>query len=396
MPNIVDGVLDGIDSFLAWLSAGLKQTTESYCDLETADSPYVLVGHDGSLVSIIKVEGATALIGKPEFAMMHEGLTTSLQTAMSRPGHSIQITFSYDREQVREQINDIYIPAIETAKRLNLKLDDVFQERVDYLSSYCAKEDVYFALWTFPTLLRKEEMQRAEKEKAKELREKKMPPFLRTQNIVAAIHELRDAHDAFVRAMVNDMSSVNLAVQLYPVKKAVHAIRMTVDPEYTDRKWEPVLPGDKVKPKELKSSRGDISDLLWPSLAKQIIPRDAENIDLRTVRLGDKIYSCVFIDLFPKEVRQFVSLFARTLPTQIPWRMSFLLDSEGTSSLKIKSMLSSVLAFSSKQNRLLSDGVNLVRYIELNTDDAVVRLRVAATTWAPEGDFCSFRQTKNL
>ena len=50
---IVEPFLDGVDTFLAWLSTSLKQTTESYCDLETADSRYTLVAHDGSLISVL-------------------------------------------------------------------------------------------------------------------------------------------------------------------------------------------------------------------------------------------------------------------------------------------------------------------------------------------------------
>ena len=37
MPTIFDSFIDGLDSFFAWLSTSLKQTTESYCELETAD-----------------------------------------------------------------------------------------------------------------------------------------------------------------------------------------------------------------------------------------------------------------------------------------------------------------------------------------------------------------------
>ena len=98
MAKIIDGFLDGVDSFLAWMSASLKQTTEAYCDLETADSDTVLVAHDGSLISLIKIHGATALIGTPEFTRLHEGLSMSLQTAMSRPGHALQVYFNYDND----------------------------------------------------------------------------------------------------------------------------------------------------------------------------------------------------------------------------------------------------------------------------------------------------------
>ena len=43
-----------------------------------------------------------------------------------------------------------------------------------------------------------------------------------------------------------------------------------------------------------------------------------------------------------------------------------------------------LLSFTSEQNRLINKAVNLLDYLELNTDDAVVRLRVCAATWAPE------------
>jgi intracellular multiplication protein IcmB len=42
------------------------------------------------------------------------------------------------------------------------------------------------------------------------------------------------------------------------------------------------------------------------------------------------------------------------------------------------------MSWTSAQNRLINDAVNLLRYINLNTDDAVVKLRVAACTWAPQ------------
>src|ERR1700678_581299 len=100
MGKWVDAALDGVDSFLAWLSTSLKQTTESYCDLETADSPTVLVAHDGSLLSVIKIIGSKALLGEPEFESLHDGLCLSLQSAMSRPGHSLQVVFDYDRQAV--------------------------------------------------------------------------------------------------------------------------------------------------------------------------------------------------------------------------------------------------------------------------------------------------------
>ena len=52
-----------------------------------------------------------------------------------------------------------------TAKRLNLDLDDLFNERINYISKYCAHEELYFVLWTRPYSLTAEQIKRAAKDK---------------------------------------------------------------------------------------------------------------------------------------------------------------------------------------------------------------------------------------
>src|SRR5579862_2070647 len=128
MSNIVDPILDGVDSILAWFSTELKQTVESYCDLETADNQNTLVARDGSLISVIRVFGVTRLVGAEEFNQIHSGLTQSLQASLKRPGHEVQVYFSYDKATVKTEIDDILAPAKATAKKLNLELTDLFKE----------------------------------------------------------------------------------------------------------------------------------------------------------------------------------------------------------------------------------------------------------------------------
>ncbi len=392
MSNWTESFFEGVDVFFAWLSTSLKQTTESYCDLETADSPTDLVDHDGSLISVLQVDGITALAGTEEFTRLVEGLTNTFQPAMGRPGHALQVYFSHDKQNIKKAIGDIYAPAEATQKRLGLNLDDLFNERVNYLSQYCSEEKVYFVLITRPFNLPSDQLKAASKAKLKMIRESKNPPFSNTQTIYAAIPELRDTHSAYVRSVLNDLDSLNVIAKLLEVHAAVHAIRMTADPDFTADEWRATLPGDMIPVRELNNFEGDASDLLWPSLAKQVIPRDAQIIDRRTVQVGDKIYSSAYIDLFPKDVRPFVTLFSRILPTHIPWRISFLMESEGLSTIKLKGLLASILSFSSVNNRLISDAVNLLKYVNVNTDEAVIRLRVIATTWAPEGSLPLLRR----
>ena len=384
---VVDWVLDGIDSFLAWMSFSLKQSVDSYCELETADSRHSLVAHDGSFISIIRIHGNKGLLGADEFDRLHEGLTLSLQSAMSRPGHAVQVFFNYDKEYVTQTLADILGPARSTAQRLHLALDDLFDERISHLADYCAQESVFFVLWTRPSYLTEEQGKRATKTKLKYIRENKVPPFTQTQNILASIPALRDAHESFVQSVLNDLNGLNVYSTLLEVHDALYQMRLTSDHNFTDLDWRPLLPGDEMKGlRQYANFADDVSTLMWPPLAKQLIPRDAENLDLRTTRIGDTVYASVFVDLFPKELRTFIALFRRTLQTHIPWRISFFMESDGLPSIKFKKMLTTILAFSSPQNRLIADAGNLLKYIDINTDDAIVRLRVAAATWAPEGD----------
>jgi intracellular multiplication protein IcmB len=383
MGKWMDSVLDTMDTFMAWLSSSLKQTTESYCDLETADSETTLVAHDGSLISVLKIHGVTALLGATEFDRLREALSLSLQTAMSRTGHAVQVYFSHDRENIRRSIGEILGPAQHTAQRLSLELRDLFNERIDYLSRYCSDENLYFVLWTRPKSLNREQFKQMRKEKLNVIKKNKLPPFLRSQSIIAAIPELRNSHDAFVRSLLSDLRTLNLSSDLLTAHDAVYAMRYSADPDFTDVAWRATLPGDKLPVREVNAFQGNVTDILWPSLARQILPRDAENIDLRTVRIGDKIYSSVFIDLFPKDIKMFMHLFNRVLSAHIPWRISYFMESKGLETLRLKGTLSSILSFSSASNRLISDAANLLDYISVNTDDAVVRLRVTLTTWAP-------------
>ena len=389
--SMIDPILDTFESVFAWLGSAIKMTAETYCDLQTADSSTSLVAHDGSLISIVRIEGAKGLIGQDEFNTLYQGLSTSLSASMSRSGHRLQFFFNYDLEAVSELIQNIYRPAEQTAGRIGLNLSDLFSERVSYLSDYCAHENVFLAIWTCPHYLNKEQFKQAKARKLKSIREEKIPPFSDSQNVVATISELREVHDAFVRAIGDDLERLNLASQILEVHEALRHIRMTVDPDFTDHAWRPILPGDKVPVRLTKSFKGNISDLLWPSLARQLLPREAENLDLRTCRIGGRIYSSVFIDLFPKDIKPFMTLFNRVLNANIPWRISFSIASDASESVRLKSALASVLSFSSSHNRLLADASNLVRYLNINTDDAIVKLQVAAVTWAPENNLSLLR-----
>lgn len=384
--SLIDPILDIVDSLMSWFSSSVKQTMDTYCDVETAEDEVTLVNRDGSLLSIIRVDGVMHLVGEEEFDYIHNGLCQNLQSVLSKPGHAVQFFFSYDREKAAEEITAMMRPAMQTAEQLRLDLDDLFKERIINISSYCAKESMYIALWTRPALLPKDRLKDSHKEKLKYIREKKLPSFKNSQNLIASVKELRNAHASFGRSLMNDLKTYKIHANLLEVHDAVRAMRMSSDIDFTDERWRPYLPGDEIPIRELQNKQFEMSGLLWPSLYRQLFPRDAEVLDLRTVRVGDRIYSSVFIDLFPQDIQTFVILFGRVLQTHIPWRMSFLIEGGGFGTLRYKAAIAGILSWTSSHNRLINKANKLLHEINVGSDDAVVKLRVALSTWAPAGD----------
>lgn len=386
MKTFIDPVIDAVESIMQWLSTSLKQTSGSYCELETAVDPYTLAGVDGSLVSVFKLHGLKFIIGQEEFERLHEGICLSLQSAMARPGHKLQIVFGYERDTIRDEIKEVVNPCYETAKRLSLDLSDLFSEKVNYLSQYCANEQCYLVLWTTPMQFSKAQLKEALKNRKKQLAQAKMPPMRNAQALFMPFIELLDTHQSLAKSIASDLNDLNLSIELLEVHEALKIVRASIDPSFTSRDWQPYLPGDKIPLRERNDgnvSDKDVSELMWPSLSTQLIPRDGENLDLRTARIGDFIYAPIFITLFPKDVKVFNVLFQRVVSARIPWRMSFFVESDGLQSINVKSTIAAILSFANRFNKLINDAQKLLSYINVNTDDAIVKLKVCLVTWAP-------------
>lgn len=382
MASFIDPVLDVIAGLVAWVDGSLGQLAESYCLLESANDRHTLVARDGSLVSLIRCHGVTFLVGPEEFERIHQGVTHSFRTALSKSGHGLQMFFSHDKEFIKDDLTRILAPARQTAKQLSLNLDDVFAERIDFLSRYCAEEAMYFVLWTRPSCLTKTVFDQSVKNKIKEAKDAKIKPVPNAQNLIASLPEMRDIHNTYVKNTLDDLAEVGMYCSLLDIHEACHAIRYSIDPEFTDPNWRACLPGDKIPVRESKNFKDDVSNILWPPLPEQLIPRDGENIDLRTARIGDRIYSSVYVDLFPQEIQPFVQLFKRIVNSNVPWRISFMIESDGMRVLGMKPTLAAILSFASNDNKLLSNANELLKHIKNNTDETIVSLRVTATTWA--------------
>ena len=118
---MLDTLVHGIDRGMRSLSETFFGPVGSYCKLETVDQD-ALVADDGSLISVLRLEGALKQVGVEEYRTITRSLTEKLQSTLSRPGHVIQLVFEYDPEASDARIREMLRPSRRTAQNLGLNI----------------------------------------------------------------------------------------------------------------------------------------------------------------------------------------------------------------------------------------------------------------------------------
>lgn len=383
---MLDKLVDGTMSVMDMLGRTGRRHPGDYCDLETVDSKDVIVSHKGALVSLIQVSGIKRLIGYQNlYNQVINSLTTSLSAMFEAKGHCIQVVFEVDHDRTEENLRNIQNPSVETCKRLHMDLNDLFEARVKVMKEWTSAERCYIALWTNPETLSK-----SEQKEEKEISSKKLSGKVTTimgQNPLRATALLRNRHSSFIEAVRSELEAVDIMAEILTAREALRIIRDSMDPTFTSKDWSVSMPGDLIRPSQRKDNPGQENwDILWPTLGSQLAPRDARVVEPNIVEIGDRIYSPIYMDVFPKKPDFFSSLFARAREKSLPWRISFLLEGAGLSNFGFKATVAQLLSFAGSGNKLIDNAYKDLTALQNLTGDTIVQARIVACTWAPKNN----------
>lgn len=383
---MLTGLVNGMDSFFVWLSSVLKQNLADYSDLETAQDVFNLVAKDGSLLSIIRIDGYKTLISVSSYINnISEPMKSGLDPFLLKSGHMVQFWFGADPRKAERAVKSALEPSYETARRLGLDLEEILDERVRNISSRSTYEECYMVLWTRPSALVKS-LQKKEKSDKLEMRKKIFIPG-NLQNIsdpFAANGMIVNTHDAYVDNICDLLRKIGIASELLDVSEAARCIRASIDDEFTAPNWQPYLPGQKIRPNIRKDRhKTEEWDIVWPKLSWQVCPRDATIISDNLVQIGDTVYAPGYVDLLQKEITPFTSLY-NSLGKKFPWRISYTIESDGLAAVATRGMFASILGFLSGQNKLLNNGVKALKELRDSYGQTIVKIRVSFCTWGPK------------
>ena len=342
-----------------------------------------LVCRDGSLVSLIRLDGARSMTGAEELERFVALASRKLNTAFAAPGHALHVAFERAPDEAREMADAHAEACRRQGARLGLDLDDLLAERARRLAPLMAAETLVLACWTRPSVLPKDRLARESRALRRRLRDW-LPEAGEAQCPHLALEGLRPRHEALLDTVEAVLAEAGIDAAKLGEDDALRAIRrMTNGAASTAPDWRPVTvandaPARLTEPPE--------AGAFPPPLAPQLLVREPERVR-GGIRIGERLYGALDMSLGPRHARPFSELMAGLAaaglrPEGLPCRFSLLIEGGGLHRLDaaVARVASSFLAFSSPDSLHVRNALRDLAALDADAH-AVVRLRLGLLTW---------------
>jgi len=364
-----------------------RASISDFFALETAEDATTLVGKDGSLVTVIEIFGARDLKAATEVKAAVDALSLDWAPFFSRPGHALQSLFIMNPDRAVDELRMAIRPARQTAKNLDLDLDDLFEEQLGSLPKWLGSERQFLALWTRPSLLSQAEMKIELETRAKKY-EKAPKLHSRSQDPMRAYDAIRPRHSAYVQGILSSMRGLGFRCESLEVHVALNAIYGTLDIERAQSRTRFYLPGDAVPVRAREDLEVDTTAIQWPRLEDQMLKRHADVLSFERLQIGATEFAMADMSMAPERAEHFSRLITAMNSDPelaLPWRMSVLLEPGGLSGIKVKRQIAAVLHWAHDHNKKIKTAIDALQAAALDDNAVDVRLRVSFATWGPVG-----------
>ena len=376
------GLADGLEDLLHWSWRERRKSLESFMLVRAAaerDGTGLLVGHDGSLASVIDVGGARSVMGDEELERFVQTVERRLGTAFLERGHALHVVFERAPEEGRRLLEDAAGRQRQSCARLGLDLDGPIAERIERLAPRAAGERLTIACWSGAAVLPRDQAKR--ERKAIERRKQDWAPGEdESQCPFAADGALGARHLAFTESVQAVLEETGLAARTLGAHDVVRALRWWLMGPESVGDWAPVTSANEAPPRQLEPA---ILGAFPPPLAPQVLIQDPEVLDARTVLLGSRLWAPFDMELGPRIVRPFSELMARLAAAgNLPLRVSMLIEGGGMkhAGAVLRHVAAPFLAFSSSDSLAVRDASRALA-AHADTGRAVVRVRCQFLTW---------------
>jgi intracellular multiplication protein IcmB len=375
----ITGLFSNLTSAVNSLS---KKSLSSFCFWETSNGNEILVAKDGSLGTVIRIDGIKQVMGEEELNRAIHGLNRSLGVYLGEEGHAIQVWFARDKDLSPQLIKDHMRGNRDVASRQSLSFEDIFDEAEAHLPKYITWEGFYVVLWTRLSILTKKERENARLELKPPAM---MPSVSDAQDPFRVGQKLTQTHMSFVTSFIGDLKQQSIRASALNVHEAIKAMRNSVYPDLIGSDWKATMPGDPLRVRVPEINNFDASHVLWPRIDEQIFSREAEVVNPRITKLGSKLFACMDMVIGPMETLSFDALLNRMIESgEFPWRVSFLIEGGGLKTLGIKKFLASIFQMTNGDNKMIRQAIEALQE-DQQENTTVTKLRISFATWADAG-----------
>lgn len=387
---------------IVMLERFLGNSTSAYCDLETAKNATTLVDDQGGYLSILQLDGSREIFDTATLSQVADHLAASLSQILRSRAHQIDVIHHhepYESASSGGQINFLLDGQRHAARQMGLDMKRLIDSQADVMARFCHEEQTLLIVRTHADALAKEDRKRAQQKHQQKIQgmrsamEKGDPPMPSdadgVQNHVAGLDALLSIHESAVEGVRTAFDRLGYFMTRLTVHEALSISRRRICPERTPAVWKPQLPGDRMHIR-VPQSGADIrpADVLAPSLAQQMFPRSLVSEDGRHLRVGDRVYRGISMNLPPSELEGFGRLLASIMraDAHMPFRMSWRLFGGGLEYDGLRDVLLAFLRFVPGPNRRIADALEALKD-RFKENEAIVGLSVDAITWVDGSDY---------
>ena len=372
--------------FLDYITALNRSNISDYCDIEAPNSELTFVAKDGSLGTIVEICGLNRNLTTNAYQeRIAEPLGMRWKPTFDKKGHAIQVYYSCDPNNSRNVIEKAMAKSRKATAKIGLDLDNLYDSRINVLENYVVDEKIYLVFWTTPEILTKQELQN-EKNGAAKVEGKIYGITEDSLNPFKAYKSLSTKHHGFLKSTLNDLLEMGITFKVIYINEMCKEMRRSMDPFSTDEEWQPILPGEKIAPAvRRKMPEKKVFDGMIPKFGWQLLPKPSQEINDKTVLIGDNLYSSCYVDIMPNIdfSSSFNALCNDMNANNFPWRVSFLIEGDGLSTFAYKKVFSQFLTFTNRNNNaLITQALNILTQVKENNITAISQVRICFATWS--------------
>lgn len=390
--SVVDRCLDNIEDILGGLRAWSKRDHSEFFPIACPHNENILALYNGSLLSVIKVDGYMGQYFPTQFKTLRDEWQTFFRTSMMGQAPFDLFWFhEFDPEGMNEECISYRMPMIEAGRRRNLNSEDVLLEDAALYGKNCAKETQLLLIVTHLDSLAK-----SDQAKALSARKAAIQRTAKGQNAMVmkvGVKALESIHEQHVNKvlMFMDNEKHKYSANRLDAYDALHAMRFSMYPAITSTSWKArIKPGDvryrateevRSAAKDAQSATGRPTDWtakLPPKLAAQLV---VDAVDLQDFAvMGDRVYAPMHISELASEAAPLEELLEICYSKKVPIRLSFSLMANSGQANYWNRMFASMFPFMSQSNRQISKSDKAIQsYLE--SEGAVFGYGISATTW---------------